>query len=258
MTSTSDGDRSSASGSDGAGPGAVLFDIDGSLVDSNFLHVHAWALACTAAGHPVDSWRIHRAIGMGSSLLLADLLGDDVDRIGEEVKDGHSERYAEMADQLRAFDGARELVRAVSDRGAVTVLATSAVPEELERLRAVLDLDEVIDAITAAEDVESAKPEPELVQVALDKAGVGADRAVFVGDSVWDVQAAVRADVPCVGLLTGGTSAAELTDAGAVAVYDDVSHLLRELDDSPLAATWGGKAPSADRTDDRAAGAVGG
>lgn len=243
MTPTSNADRTPAPDGDGTGPGAVLFDIDGSLVDSNFLHVHAWALAFADAGHPVDAWRIHRAIGMGSPLLLADLLGDDVDRLGDAVKEGHTELYAQLADRLRAFDGARELVRAVADRGAVTVLATSAAPEELERLQAVLDLDEVLDAVTAAQDVDAAKPDPELVRVALDKAGVAADRAVFVGDSVWDVQAAARAGVSCVGLLTGGTSAAELTDAGAVAVYDDVTHLLRELDESPLAATW---APSGD------------
>ncbi|WNB85511.1 HAD family hydrolase [Cellulomonas sp. ATA003] len=221
-----------------AGPGAVLFDIDGSLVDSNFLHVHAWALAFADAGHPVDAWRIHRSIGMGSPLLLADLLGDDVDRLGDAVKDGHAERYAELGDRLRAFDGARELVRAVADRGAVTVLATSAAPEELERLQSLLDLDDVLDAITSAQDVDAAKPDPELVETALRKAGVPPDRAVFVGDAVWDVQAAARAGVPCVGLLAGGTSAAELTEAGAVAVYDDAAHLLREIDDSPLAAMW--------------------
>ena len=242
MTPTPHADHSPGSspgrGGSTPAPGAVLFDIDGTLVDSNFLHVHAWALALGDAGHPVDSWRIHRAIGMGSSLLLSDLLGDVVDRLGDAVKDGHSERYAAMADRLRAFDGARDLVRAVADRGAVTVLATSAVPEELERLLDVLDLADVLDAVTAAEDVEAAKPDPELVQVALDKAGVPADRAVFVGDSVWDVQAAARASVPCVGVLTGGTSAAELTEAGAVAVYDDVAHLLREIDESPLAALW--------------------
>ena len=223
-------------------PGAVMFDIDGSLVDSNYLHVHAWAASFADAGHPVDAWRIHRAIGMGSPQLLGELLGDDAERLEDEVKQGHSERYAAMASLLRPFDGARELVQAVSDRGAVVVLATSAPPDELEKLRAVLDLDDVLDAITAAEDVEEAKPEPELVRTALDKAGCPPASSVFVGDSVWDVVAARRAGVPCVGLLTGGTSAAELTEAGAVAVYDDAAHLLRELDTSPLAATWGAPA----------------
>jgi HAD superfamily hydrolase (TIGR01509 family) len=226
------------------GPGAVLFDIDGTLVDSNFLHVHAWTRAFADAGHPVDAWRTHRAIGMGSSQLLGELLGDDADRLGEQVKQGHTDRYAELAPLLRAFDGARQLVRAVSDRGAVVVLATSAPPEELERLLAVLDLDDTLDAITGDEDVEQAKPEPELVQTALRKAGCSAERSVFVGDSRWDVVAAERAGVPCVGLLSGGTSAAELTEAGAVAVYDDVAALLADLDASPLAVTWRGSTTS--------------
>jgi HAD superfamily hydrolase (TIGR01509 family) len=222
----------------GREPGAVLFDIDGTLVDSNFLHVHAWALSFAEAGHAVDSWRIHRAIGMGSTQLLAELLGDDADRIGEQVSEGHASRYAELADRLRPFDGAGDLVRAVSARGAATVLATSAPPDELEKLRAVLELDDALDAITGDEDVEEARPEPELVEVALRKAGVPADRAMFVGDAVWDVVAAQRAGVRCVGLLTGGTSAAELTGAGAIAVYDDAAHLLRELGTSPLATLW--------------------
>jgi HAD superfamily hydrolase (TIGR01509 family) len=238
MTSPS---RPSGSGADGTppdAPGAVLFDIDGSLVDSNYLHVHAWAQAFADAGHPVDAWRIHRAIGMGSAQLLGELLGDDADRLEEQVKEGHTERYAEMASLLRPFEGARELVQAVSDRGAVVVLATSAPPDELEKLRAVLDLDDVLDAITAAEDVEAAKPEPEIVHVALEKAGCAPASSVFVGDAVWDVVAATRAGVACVGLLSGGTGAAELTEAGAVAVYDDAAALLRELDASPLAVTW--------------------
>jgi HAD superfamily hydrolase (TIGR01509 family) len=225
-------------------PGAVLFDIDGTLVDSNFLHVHAWTRAFADAGHPVDAWRTHRAIGMGGSQLLAELLGDDADRLGDQAKQGHTDRYAELTPLLRPFDGARELVQAVSDRGAVVVLATSAPPEELEHLLAVLDLDDTLDAVTGDEDVDAAKPEPDLVQVALDKAGCSAESSVFVGDSRWDVVAATRAGVPCVGLLSGGTSAAELTEAGAIAVYDDVAALLADLDDGPLAVTWRGSTTS--------------
>jgi HAD superfamily hydrolase (TIGR01509 family) len=218
-----------------AEPGAVLLDIDGTLVDSNFLHVHAWVQAFDEAGHPVDAWRVHRRIGMGSGRLISELLGDDADRLTARVKDGHTERYAALTGLLRRFDGARELVRALAGRGAAVVLSTSAAPEEVERLRAVLDVDDVVE-ITGAEDVEEAKPEPDLVQAALDRAGVPAGRAVFVGDSVWDVEAAARAGVPCVGLLSGGTSEAELRDAGAVAVYADAAALLAGLDASPLAA----------------------
>src|SRR3978361_263839 len=103
---------------------AALFDIDGTLVDSNYLHVDAWTRAFLAVGHPVDSWKIHRRIGMGSAQLLDELLEDDADRLGEPSKELHSKEYAERAGDLRAFDGAPELVRAVADRGAKAVLAT--------------------------------------------------------------------------------------------------------------------------------------
>lgn len=218
-----------------AAPAAVLLDIDGTLVDSNFLHVHAWTQAFADVGHPVDAWRVHRRIGMGSGRLLAELLGDDADALAGPAKERHTAHYADLADQLRAFDGARDLVRALADRGLRVVLSTSASPEEVDRLRAVLDVDDLVQ-VTGAEDVQEAKPEPDLVQAGLDLAGVPADRAVFVGDSVWDVEAAVRAGVVCVGLLSGGTSEAELRDAGAAAVVEDASALLRDLDGTPVGA----------------------
>jgi HAD superfamily hydrolase (TIGR01509 family) len=216
-------------------PAAVLLDIDGTLVDSNYLHVHAWVQAFADAGRPVDAWRVHRRIGMGSGRLLAELLGDDADRLAHDVKERHTARYAELGDRLRAFDGARDLVRELARRGARVVLSTSAAPEELERLRAVLDVDDLVQ-VTGAEDVEEAKPEPDLVHAALDLAGVPARRAVFVGDSVWDVEAAGRAGVACVGLLSGGTSEAELREAGAVDVAVDVAALLAGLDRTPVGA----------------------
>lgn len=219
-------------------PGAVLFDIDGTLVDSNYVHVNAWMHALRAVGHPVDAWRIHRGQGMGSSELLATLLGEAAEQIGSQAKAHHSEHYQQTSDQLRAFDGARDLVAAVAQRGATVVLATSAAPDELELLRSILDIEDAVAEITAAEDVQAAKPEPNLIHVALQRAGVTADRAVYVGDTVWDVQACGKAGVVCVGVLSGGISANELTEAGAIAVYDDCRALLRELDTSPLAALW--------------------
>lgn len=222
--------------------GAVLFDIDGTLVDSNYLHVHAWMRAfadmADDLAQPVDAWRIHRGIGMGSSLLLADLLGADADRLAERAKDGHARHYRELAALQRPFDGARELVRAVAERGARTVLATSAAPAELAELLNVLDLEDVLAGVTSAKDVENAKPEPDLIQAALQIAGVPAERAILVGDTGWDVEAAARAGVPCVAVLTGGVSEAELLAAGAAAVYRDAAALLADLDQSPLALAW--------------------
>lgn len=220
-------------------PGAVLLDIDGTLVDSNYLHVHAWVRAFAEVGRPADAWRVHRCIGMGSDLLVAEILGDDdAEVLSDDVLELHTAHYAELAPLLRPFDGARELVRVVTERGAAAVLATSAAPDEVERLRAVLRLDDVVAGITGDEDVEDAKPEPDLVEAALRLARVPPERALMLGDAVWDVQAAARAGVGCVGLLSGGTSRAELRSAGAIAVYDDAADLLARLDESPLAALW--------------------
>ena len=141
-------------------------------------------------------------------------------------------------DRLRAFAGAREILRELDARGVKVVLATSAPESELEVLRGVLDVDAALTAVTSSEDVETAKPEPDLVKVALQKSGADASTAVFIGDAVWDFFAARKVGLTCIGLLTGGYSRAELEEAGAAAVYDDVAQLLAQLDSSPLAALW--------------------
>jgi HAD superfamily hydrolase (TIGR01509 family) len=216
--------------------GAVLFDIDGTLVDSNYLHVVAWLQAFLAVGRPVDAASIHRGMGMGSGELLEFLLGqEDAARIGAAAKAGHSSRYAESFGLLRPFSGARELVRAVARRAKV-VLATSASPNEVRALRAVLNVDDVVTAITAAADVDEAKPEPDIVQVALERAGVAPADAIFVGDTVWDVKASAAAGVRCVAVLTGGISHGELAEAGAAAIYPTAADLLDDLDEGPLAS----------------------
>lgn len=219
-------------------PGAVLLDIDGTLADSNYVHAFAWARAFRELGHPVDTWRIHRRIGMGGDLLLAELLGDRLDELGEAVKERHSAYYEQAAAEVRRFAGVPELVDALVERGVRVVLASSASSDEMEILERVLDVSDTVHAVTSAQDVDDAKPDPDLVQTALDAVQVPAERAVFVGDTVWDVEAAARAGVPCVGVRTGGISAAELTDAGAVAVYDSVAAILADLDSSPLRRTW--------------------
>ncbi|GGF40295.1 HAD family hydrolase [Subtercola lobariae] len=216
----------------------MLFDIDGTLVDSNYLHVHAWSLALADLSHPVDDWRIHAGIGLDSAKLLDALLGDEVDRLGDKASDGHSERYASLATELRPFAHARELLFAVADRGVRVVLATSAPEDELKKLRAALDSEDALHAVTSADDVETAKPEPDVITVALEKAGVAADRALMVGDTVWDVAASALAGVRCIGVKSGGIGADELRDAGAIAVYDDVAALLDALDSSPIADLW--------------------
>ncbi|MFB2586859.1 HAD family hydrolase [Herbiconiux liukaitaii] len=215
---------------------AVLFDIDGTLMDSNYLHVEAFDRAFVAAGHPVDTWRIHRSIGMDSSTLLETLLGDDAETVGDAIKEGHSENYLAMADRLRPIGGAQEILRELAARGHQVVLATSSPEKELEVLLEVLDVDDAIAATTSSDDVESAKPEPDIIEVALSKVDAAASDAVMVGDSVWDVKASLRAGVPCIGVLSGGSGRQELLEAGAAAVYDDVAELLAELDSSPIVA----------------------
>ena len=206
---------------------AVLFDVDGTLADTNYLHTVAWWEAFAQAGHDVPMAPIHRAIGMGSGRMLDSLLPGDRDTDADEaIKTSHSALYSVYWSRLRPLPGARRLLRACHDQGLRVVLASSADPDELEVLRAALDADQAIDAATSAGDVEASKPAPDLVQVALDKAGVTPEAAVFVGDTVWDVQACAKAGVPCIGLLSGGIGRDELTDAGAVAVYEGPADLL--------------------------------
>ncbi|MFC8043281.1 HAD family hydrolase [Nocardia sp. NPDC057353] len=215
-------------------PAAVLFDVDGTLADSNYLHTRAWHRAFRVAGAVVPSWRIHRAIGMDGGTLIEtlapDLDGDGADRADEL----HSRYYLESAGELTLLPGAREILRALHDRGLRIVLATSAPPDEFARLRELLDSDSILHAVTNGEDVETAKPDPTIVRIALDRAGVPAERAVFVGDTVWDAKAATEVGVRAVGVLSGGISRDELTSAGAEFVCDDVAELLREVEQSPI------------------------
>ena len=219
----------------GKGPVAALFDLDGTLVDTNYLHVVTWWEAFTQAGYQVPMARIHRAIGMGSGQMLDRLLPADRDKDTDaDVRAAHSALYATYRSRLRPLPGAADLLRACKRRGLAVVLASSADEPEFNVLRGALDAEDAIDAVTFAGDVESSKPAPDLVEAALDKIGVPAGEAVFTGDTVWDVQACQKAGVPCIGVLSGGVSRDELTSAGAVEVYRDPAGLLAALDGSLL------------------------
>lgn len=213
---------------------AVLFDIDGTLIDSNYLHVHAWLRAFDAEGLPVSAWRVHRGIGMDGTSLVRTLAEDASQDTLDRLKDGHSRFYKESSSLLALLPGARDLLSWVALKGLQVVLATSAPEDELATLREVLDSEDIISAVTSSEDVDTAKPKPDIVQVALDRAGVTAENAVFVGDAVWDCEAAKRAGVPSIGLLSGGSSRAELLDAGASVVYEDAGDLLAHLDSTAI------------------------
>ena len=176
-----------------SGAAAVLFDVDGTLVASNYLHVVAWQRAFDAEDIAVAGWRIHRGIGMDGSRLVRTLSDDAPSDVQDRLSDGHSRYYRETVPLLAPLPGARALLRRVADLGLQVVLASSAPEDELETLRKVLDCDDVISKTTSSRDVDTAKPEPGIVQVALDRAGVDAEHAVFVGDAVWDAQAAAGA-----------------------------------------------------------------
>ena len=214
---------------------AVLFDVDGTFVDSNYLHVHAWQRAFDAEGVAVEAWRIHRCIGMDGSTLVRTLAGNAGEGVGERLVDLHTHYYREIAPLLRPLPGAQELLKRVAELGLQVVLATSAPEDELVILREVLGCDDVISGVTSSGDVDTAKPEPDIVEVALGRAHVTAQRAVFVGDAVWDAEASARAQVPSIGLLSGGVSRDELENAGATEVFENPLELLAQLDHSWIA-----------------------
>jgi HAD superfamily hydrolase (TIGR01509 family) len=208
----------------------VLFDVDGTLVDTNFIHAVCWWEAFRQHEHVVPMANLHRAIGMGSDKLIGHVLGAEHDPDEDAaLSDAHATLYRPYWERLVPLPGAADLLRACAKQRLRVTLASSAKEPELAALRRALDADDVIHSATSSSDAESSKPDPDIVAVALEKAELAAADVVFVGDSVWDVQAAGRLDIPCVGLTCGGTSAAELTEAGAVEVHESPEALLRAL-----------------------------
>ena len=207
---------------------AVLFDIDGTLTDTNWLHASAWRRAFVECGlADVATWRIHRMIGAGSGVLLRELVGEE----RSDVKDGWRRNFDALKDEIRAFAGAGDLLRAVAARDLAVVLASSSEPDDVEALVAALDADDAITAVTDAGDVDEAKPSPEVFEAALREAGCSPSEALVVGDSVWDVEAAARAGLSTVAVRCGGTGDDALRAAGAVSLWDDPAALLRSLDE---------------------------
>jgi phosphoglycolate phosphatase-like HAD superfamily hydrolase len=216
--------------------GGVLFDVDGTLVDTTYLHAVCWHDALRSAGHLVPMNRLHRAIGMGSVELLDHVLGDGHDRCADdEIVHAHKVFYQRHWARLTPLPGAVDLLRACSDKRLTVVLASSAADDELAALRRVLDADDVIDAATSSSDVENAKPDSELVRVAVRKGDLEVGSTAFVGDSIWDAAACRQIGVSFVGVSCGGTSAAELYEAGAAEVWRDPAHLLDNLATSLIA-----------------------
>jgi HAD superfamily hydrolase (TIGR01509 family) len=219
---------------DGGGPAAAILDVDGTLVDTNYQHALAWYRAFRQNGVTVPLWEIHRHMGMGGDHIVAELAGEGFDaKHGDDVRAAEKALYLALIPEVQPLQGARELLEALRSRGHTVVLASSAKPIELQHYIELLDAQEVADGWTDAGDVERTKPEPDLIHAAIQKAGGGP--AVMIGDSTWDCEAAGRAGVETIGVLTGGFSEDELRDAGAVAVFRSL-HALREgLAETPLA-----------------------
>jgi HAD superfamily hydrolase (TIGR01549 family) len=152
---------------------------------------------------------------------------------GDDIRAAEKVLYAELIGEVEPLEGARGLIEELTGRGHPVVLASSAKPEEVDHYLDLLDARELADGWTTSADVKATKPEPDLVQAAIDKAGGG--EAVMVGDSTWDCEAAKRAGIETVAVLTGGFSEAELRDAGALAVYQSIEELRQSLDETPLA-----------------------
>jgi len=212
---------------------AALLDVDGTLIDSNYHHALAWYRAFRQHGIVLPVWRLHRHVGMGGDQFVPALVGEDVDEEkGDDIRAARGEAYAQLIGEVEPLEGARDLIVDLKERGFTTLLASSSPQDELDRYLDLLDARELADGWTTDDDVEATKPEPDLVRAALEKAG--ADDAVMIGDSPWDVEAARKAGVETVTVITGGFSAQELEEAGAVAVYDSVEELRLHLDRPPF------------------------
>jgi phosphoglycolate phosphatase-like HAD superfamily hydrolase len=214
---------------------AVLFDVDGTLVDSSYIHTLAWWQAFRQAGYDVPMASIHRAVGMGGDRILDHLLPGDRDTAADDtIMTSHAAVFSTFWPALRRFDGARELLAQCFDSGLAVALASSARDRDLEMLRAAIGADAYIHAATSSADAKESKPAPDILVAALRAVGVAAGNAVYVGDAVWDIYAAGKLDIPAIGLTCGGTSEAELRNAGAVEVYDSPRALLDNLAGSAI------------------------
>jgi HAD superfamily hydrolase (TIGR01509 family) len=212
---------------------AAILDVDGTLVDTNYHHALAWYRAFRQHDKLIPIWRIHRHMGMGGDQLVGALAGEEwEEEHGEDVRTAEKALYQALIDEVEPLEGARALIEDLKARGHTAVLASSAKENEVDHYLDLLDARDLADGWTTSADVEATKPEPDLVRAAVEKAGGG--DAVMVGDSIWDVEAAGRAGLETVAVLTGGFSEAELRDAGAGWVFDSIEALRKGLGETPL------------------------
>jgi HAD superfamily hydrolase (TIGR01509 family) len=214
---------------------AAILDVDGTLVDTNYHHTVAWYRAFRQHGIVLPLWRIHRHIGMGGDQLVGALCGEEVEgEQGEDIRSAEKALYLAMINEVEPLEGARDLIEELKSHGHGVVLASSAKEEEVEHYLDLLDARELADDWTTSADVETTKPAPDLVKAALEKLGADVGDGVMVGDSTWDCEAAKRAGLPSIGVLTGGFSEQELREAGAGRVFWSIRELRESLRETPL------------------------
>ncbi len=214
---------------------AAIVDVDGTLVDSVYHHALSWHRAFLGCEVVLPVWRIHRHIGMGGDQLVAALCGDAFEEEkGDDLREAEAECFKALVDEVRVLEGARDLLEELKERGHRLVLASSAKEWELEHYLDLLDAREVADEWTSSADVDTTKPDPDLVKTARELVGGG--QAVMIGDTTWDCEAAARDGLPTIGVLTGGFSEAELRDAGADPVFESLPALRESLSQTPLGA----------------------
>ena len=205
---------------------AVFLDIDGTLMDTNYLHIEAWAQAFEEVGARPPRSRIHHEVGKGSDKLIPEFVEDGK---AERVSELHSEHYGKLQERGHPLPGAKELISSLVEGGYEVWLATSAEPEELEHHMEELEAEDKIAGVVSSDEAEESKPAPDIFGLALERAGVSPEDAVVVGDSIWDIEAAKEAGVRAAAVMTGGAfSRAELEEAGAYAVYEDCRELLND------------------------------
>jgi HAD superfamily hydrolase (TIGR01509 family) len=224
---------------------AVIFDIDGTLVDTVDFHAQSWERTFQHFGHQIPYEQIRAQIGKGSDKLMPvffsveELNKSDDDQSptkGERMRDYRRELYKhEYHPRIKAFPQVRELFLRIKADGKRLALASSATKDDLATYIQLLNVKELVDAATTTTEVESSKPEPDVFLVTLDKlGGIAPDRVIVVGDTPYDAEAASKANLRTIGVLSGGFSAENLRQAGCIAIYQNIADLLARYDSSPL------------------------
>ena len=212
----------------------AIFDVDGTLVDTNYQHALAWFRAFRRYGIIRPIWRIHRGIGMGGDLFVSAVAGREVeDAHGDDLRDAWAEEFDQLVGEIQPFEGAHKLLAEVKKRGFRLVLASSGKTEHVEAFLDLIDGKSLADAWTTSDDVEKSKPEPDIVAAALAK--VKGASGIMVGDSIYDAQAAAKLNIPTLGVRTGGYSVGELQEAGVLMVFESLVAFRYALDGTPLA-----------------------